>query len=124
MVIFLKLSGYLKNYGYYTISNGKVFDRPDDHLDAWSEPPFRFQGKVRWTDYHDPENIRLDFLHRLGRPWERLDIPDTAYFDGRIADKTIEDLKKLKNTAQPFFKWAVPPAPILQDWLLELQTAE
>ena len=97
------LPGHLKKHGYYTISNGKVFDRPDDHLEAWSEPPFRFQGKVRWTDYHDPENIRLDSLHRLGRPWERMDLPDTAYFDGHIAGKTIEDLKKLKNTGQPFF---------------------
>lgn len=100
----VSLPGYLQQHGYYTLSNGKIFDRPDDHATAWSEPPFRLQTtNARWTDYRRPENQRLDSLHRLGPPWEAFEGPDTAYFDGRIARKTIADLQRLAQQDTPFF---------------------
>ncbi len=97
------LPGHFKKNGYHTKSIGKIFDRVDDHLKAWSEPPIRFQSMYRWPDYHSEENLRLDSLHTLGLPWEKLDVPDSTYFDGRIANEAIASLKDFKSTGQPFF---------------------
>jgi arylsulfatase A-like enzyme len=99
----IPLHTYFRQQGYQTYSIGKVFDRSDDHLNGWSVPPERFQGRLRWADYQSEENRSLDSLHQLGLPWERLDLPDTAYFDGKIANLAIARLKQLQAQEQPFF---------------------
>ena len=38
-----------------------------------------------------------------GYPYEKADVQDTAYFDGKTAQKAINDLKKLKEQGSPFF---------------------
>ena len=35
-------------------------------------------------------------------PFERLDVADASYKDGKIANKAVEDLKKLKKSGKPF----------------------
>ncbi|MCP4411896.1 MAG: sulfatase, partial [Gammaproteobacteria bacterium] len=35
--------------------------------------------------------------------FESADVPDNAYGDGMVADKTIEDLKRMKESDKPFF---------------------
>ncbi len=77
-----------------------------DDSAAWHEiwRPRPHNPKVSWRDYRTQENIDLDIGHDTrGMPYERADVPDTAYFDGRIAEKAVADLAKLKDGDQPFF---------------------
>src|SRR5204863_4485964 len=38
-----------------------------------------------------------------GEPFEKADVPDSAYHDGSLADMAVEKLKDLKTRNQPFF---------------------
>jgi len=38
-----------------------------------------------------------------GPAYECADVPDNAYFDGKVADKGISDLRRLKDEDKPFF---------------------
>ena len=97
------IPGHFKNNGYTTISIGKIFDRDDDHKEAWSEKPIRYQHMYRWTDYHDPKNIELDTTYGLGPITEMLDVPDSTYFDGRIANDAVNYLHRFSENNEPFF---------------------
>ncbi len=108
----LSLPRYFKDHGYHTISNGKVFHHRDDLIDSWSESPWR--PKVSggsWQDYVLPESVavRKDNARKTakadakGPAFEMADVPDNAYSDGKIADKGIADLRKLKESGKPFF---------------------
>ena len=91
----------LKQNGYTTISNGKVYHHHNDDSAAWDEI-WHPEGNVR--DYLLPENQALNAVQgQRGRPYESANVGDSAYIDGRIANKGIEDLRKLKNSDQPFF---------------------
>jgi iduronate 2-sulfatase len=91
--------------GYHTISNGKIFHNQFDSRESWDEN-WRPEMSTSWRDYQIPENIALDTLSgrdRRGPAWECADVPDSIYFDGRIALKSIRDLQKLKSLDKPFF---------------------
>ena len=111
------LPNYFKDNGYYTISNGKVFDATLDSESAWSEPAWNPEGE--WTSVLfvrgrelPARNARRDDLQRayldhqlgiIGPAFERLEAADTDYPDGRVAEKTIEDLRRLSDLDTPFF---------------------
>jgi len=102
----VSLPQHFKNNGYYTISNGKIFHHQDDMPDSWSENPWRPQGKNgNWRDYVTAENIKIAGSMDDGRAWpyEWVEADDSIYFDGLLAQKSIRDLKKLKDKDQPFF---------------------
>ena len=56
---------------------------------------------------------------KRGPIFESADVPDNAYGDGMVADKTIEDLKRMKESdkypflpsysVSPFFSRPFPP---------------
>jgi arylsulfatase A-like enzyme len=100
------LNTHFKNHGYYTVSNGKVFHYPQDNGYGWSEPAWRPKGG---TQYALPESVATaqDNAKRSkggrGPAWESADVPDNTYGDGLVAEKTIADLKRLKELNQPFF---------------------
>ena len=97
---------HFKNNGYHTISNGKIFHHQDDLTDSWSEEPWRPSGKNgNWRDYINEENLRIADSMDDGRAWpyEWVDTYDSAYFDGKMTEKTIKDLKRLKLKNKPFF---------------------
>ena len=97
------LPRHFRDNGYYTISNGKVFHHQTDKSDSWDEN-WRPGENTTWRDYHRPENLALDTVEGLrGPPFESLEADDTIYFDGKIAEKSIADLKRLKEKDQPFF---------------------
>lgn len=101
----ITLSGLLKNNGYTTISNGKVSHFSEDMENSWSEvwdPPL----EVTWRNYKLPENIENETNKKEVPAFENADVPDDAYFDGQIANKTIEDLKKFKKSGEPFLLFA------------------
>lgn len=100
----LSLPRYFKEHGYHTISNGKIYHHRTDDMAGWSEEPWRPNagyGRGYLTD----ENIEIAKLDSRGAgpAFESADVPDNAYADGKIADKTIEDLRRLHTGDQPFF---------------------
>ncbi len=88
--------------GYTTIANGKIFHNPDDTAErSWSEAPWKKGDNMQ---SHDPETLRLlSKTKQRGRIYEFPDVPDNAYPDGRVAEKTIADLQRLKKEGKPFF---------------------
>lgn len=100
----LSLPMHFKNNGYTTISNGKIYHHGNDDEDAWAEiwkPKAAFVKSSR--DYLVSKNIALEKEGKRGYPYENTDVPDSAYLDGKIAKKSIQDLKKLKAKGEPFF---------------------
>jgi arylsulfatase A-like enzyme len=88
--------------GYTTVANGKVFHGTTDTADrSWSEPPYKPAKMSRRP--MDPETLAVRSDRNRGRFYESPDVPDEAYLDGRIAKKSIEDLKRLAGGDTPFF---------------------
>ncbi len=100
----MTLPGMFHQHGYHTISNGKIFHHDDDDEQSWDEIWHPSSGSPSWRDYALEENVLQDTSDRFrGPPFERADVPDATYKDGKIAEKTIQDLAMLKNLDRPFF---------------------
>lgn len=98
------LPGHFRNKGYYTISNGKIFHHDDDAVESWDEIWHPVSNSTSWRDYALLENIAQDTADRFrGPPFERAEVSDTIYKDGKVAEKAIRDLRKLKEMDKPFF---------------------
>ncbi|MEW4564166.1 sulfatase [Bremerella sp. JC770] len=95
------LNTHFKNSGYTTISNGKIFHHASDNAKGWTEKPWRPQG----PSYKLPESIAAAKTTPKGRgpAYESADVEDDFYRDGKLANKTIEDLRRLKEQDEPFF---------------------
>ena len=109
---------YFKQHGYHAAGIGKVFHIGHGNVDdeqSWSVP--FHPDKV--IDYVLPEsnggkltreeaffsNQKLGQVKSLprGAAWEKADVDDGAYADGRIADEGIRRLRKAKQSDQPLF---------------------
>ena len=89
--------------GYHCISNGKVFHhREDTAKRSWSEPAWRPSIGGTAT-LHSESKTMIGGTKNRGPVFEAPDVPDNAYPDGQIADKTINDLKRMKREGKPFF---------------------
>ena len=103
----LTLPQHFKDHGYHTISNGKIFHHRDDMAEeSWSEKPWHpNESGTNWRDYVLEENVKISAQSERGNgpSYEIADVPDEAYFDGKTAAKTIEDLKRLSKQDKPFF---------------------
>ena len=96
----LNLVQHLKNEGYTTISNNKITHLKND-IDEWDEE--WYPSENGWRNYISEENITLEENGKHGNAYENIDVKDDAYDDGKTANKSIEDLKKLKKEGNPFF---------------------
>ena len=96
----LTLVKHFKNQGYTTISNNKITHLKRD-IKEWDEEWYPY--KKGWRDYQSKENLRLEQNGQYGYAYENPDIDDAAYYDGKTANKSILDLKKLKAEGKPFF---------------------
>ncbi len=87
-----------KNNGYAAINLGKIFHYKSGYNDSvsWNEEHF-LKGH---QNYVLSENVKAKGKAASS---ECTEVDDTAYFDGKIADKAIEYLKKFKETNTPFF---------------------
>lgn len=104
------LNTQLKQNGYYTVSNGKVFHHPEDSAIGWSEPAWR-PGQPS-GDVSAPakggskkgggKGQKKDGKSR-GRPFAVSDLSDDEHSDGQVALKTMADMRRLKDSGQPFF---------------------
>lgn len=100
---------HFKNNGYFTASFGKVYHHSDDQINSWSQHPYRriAIGSYNWRDYVLPENIknatsRTGSSYGVGPAFEKADVHDTAYYDGKMAKAVIKELRKSKNRDKPF----------------------
>lgn len=85
--------------GWTTMSLGKVLsgDEREEDPASWSVPAvLRAKG---WKTSLDPRSAGKG----KGLPWERLDVGDDAYPDGRIADLAIGALTEAATAPRPFF---------------------
>jgi arylsulfatase A-like enzyme len=111
----VSLPKHLKNNGYTTISNGKIYHFLDDKWDDWDEVwrPYAFEGPKEikpidwweslWKDYKTKGNIELEKSTGKGPAFEKAIVEDSILIDGLLANKVIRDIKKLKNESSPFF---------------------
>jgi arylsulfatase A-like enzyme len=120
----VSLPRHFKNHGYETVSLGKVYHHPNEDPLAWSVPPWRPEGNWVGRGYLDPFSIhavrqndavlRARYQKALqagervqppeygrGPAMEAPDVPDNAYPDGKICEKALEELRRLKD--RPFF---------------------
>ncbi|GHU99935.1 iduronate-2-sulfatase [Bacteroidia bacterium] len=92
----VSLPQHLKANGYLTVARGKIFHMasigPGHDAPSWSLP-------------YVPVSAPTYALAPKGsRPaTECADVPDTAYFDGRLAGEGIKVLQKAAASGQPFF---------------------
>jgi choline-sulfatase len=104
----ISLPAYLKNNGYTTISNGKIFHHQFDKANSWSEPSWRPDTNTV-INYADIDWIDTTSLRKInpktgaGPYYECSTAPDSLYFDSKVAAKSIKDLKRLAATGKPFF---------------------
>ncbi len=108
----LPLHTHFKNSGYRTVSLGKVFHHKTDHVDGWSEPPWR-SAKSGYRDLEarsaaiteDRQQWPQKSRHR-GAPFESFAAADDEYPDGDCATKAIRrltDFAKPSDDSRPFF---------------------
>jgi choline-sulfatase len=95
----ISLPMLLKQNGYATISNGKIYHHQNDDSLAWDEI---WQSDGKWL-YALEENQKIREETYRGMPLECADVNDTVYRDGKLAKKAIYDLNRLKKTGKPFF---------------------
>ncbi len=101
----LTLPEHFRKEGYTTRSLGKVFHHLTDCADrSWCGDPWRPKTSGTWRDYQDPENRRLDESpdHR-GPTYECMDVPDDAYFDGKVANRACQEMETLSGDNKPWF---------------------
>jgi arylsulfatase A-like enzyme len=111
----VSLPKHLKNNGYTTISNGKIYHFLDDKWNDWDEVwrPYAFEGPKEikpidwweslWKDYQTKENKDLENLKGKGPAFEKAVVDDSILIDGLLTNKVIRDIKRLKNESSPFF---------------------
>jgi len=95
------LNTHFKNSGYYTVSLGKIFHHRKDSDQGWSEQAW-LPNKKHYQ-LSASETLRKDNPRGKGPAVEAADVPDVEYRDGQIAERAIQDLKRLKTMDQPFF---------------------
>jgi len=91
-----------KQSGYHTLSNGKIYHNRGDDPKAWSEPDWWPNTGGTWWALQKNRDMVKGRRER-GPAYEAADQPDNAYPDYKIADKTIDDLRRLAKRDEPFF---------------------
>jgi len=89
-----------KNNGYHTEGLGKIFSGNRKELDpqSWSGREILYLDG--WNNYALPENGNNQ---GKGTAFERADVADEGYRDGKLAKLAVETLEKLSRSGQPFF---------------------
>jgi len=100
------LPQWFKQHGYFAQNIGKIFHnwRQDDYKGdpkSWSVP-----AVMHYNNHGaDKPQVRGKLPPDLNKvpKCEMRDVPDDAYFDGRIAKLAMKALRRLKDNRQPFF---------------------
>ena len=106
------LPEHFKNNAYFTQNIGKVFHNwhhgdMDGDPQSWSVPAelhYNTHSKDIPTPSSLIEDQKTNAIGKLLRKRaDNYDVPDNAYFDGKIADKAVAALGSFKRKDQPFF---------------------
>jgi arylsulfatase A-like enzyme len=98
------LPQYFKENGYHTEWYGKIYHAGLLDEPSWSRQGQRFEPEGNWRAYVTEEASALaDANEGAGPPFERADVPDDAYPDGKIADAAVAALQRLSEGGEPFF---------------------
>ncbi|MEJ7767387.1 MAG: sulfatase [Chitinophagaceae bacterium] len=98
------LPQYFKQNGYHTEWWGKIFHAALLDSISWTTQGQRYEPESNWRAYVSAESERMAEKNKGGGPaFEKANVPDNAYPDGKIADNAINSLKRLKNNDKPFF---------------------
>lgn len=95
------------NQGYFTQCIGKIFHNMGDTKDrqSWSVDEYLFEG----THAADTVYAQIQWTASTPKPkykapaTEALEVPDTAYRDGRITERAVDAILRSKEKGQPFF---------------------
>ena len=97
-----------QNAGYTTISNGKIFHHNDEVSKSyWDEVMLPTPNTP--MGFHTKENLeqmeRYAADRKVGRGlfYEHSNTPENQFLDWQIAEESIKDLRKLKDSGKPFF---------------------
>ena len=85
---------------------GKVFHHPQTMPKVGREPAWTAEGRTVVSPTGESEVTkagRSKGKRKRGPAWESADVPDDAYADGLLAERAIDDLRRLKGKDQPFF---------------------
>jgi len=96
----ITLPQLFKQSGYEALGFGKIFSGNKRELDplSWSQPEVLRQPG--WKNYLLPENQGPKKKQAV---FERSDVDDDAYPDGKLASLAIRTLEQMKQGRQPFF---------------------
>lgn len=88
-----------KNNGYHAEGLGKIFSGNRKELDpvSWSVP--EVLQLASWKNYVLPQKNSGG----KGTAFEKADVPDEGYTDGKLAKLAVERLEQLSHSQQPFF---------------------
>jgi len=100
------LPQHFKNNGYHTSSFGKILHNGQDDPESWSQPHYDPPP----LHYARPENREKHPIinrsvpeNRINPLFESAGVPDTAYEDGVITEKSIKELRLRADDEKPFF---------------------
>ena len=98
---------HFKNHGYFTQGIGKLFHNWRQEIEgdpkSWSVPQLMHFARHGDDKPVSPDPGQLPPNLSRNPKCDRRAVPDSAYFDGRIADLAIDVLEQLKKKHQPFF---------------------
>lgn len=101
------LPQHFKQQGYFTQNIGKIFhnwrQKTEGDPESWSVPAVMHYA-THGSDkplVQDGEELPPDLAQTVST--ERRDVPDEAYFDGRIAQLAVTALQERRDRKQPFF---------------------
>ncbi|MEZ6079696.1 MAG: sulfatase-like hydrolase/transferase [Pirellulaceae bacterium] len=102
------LPQHFKQHGYFTQNVGKIYHNWIHQIhgdpDSWSVP-----AELHFANHGSDKACRRSVArkqHELPK-CECRDVPDEAYFDGRVAKLAIEALQERASTQEPFFSLLV-----------------
>lgn len=110
---------HFRNNDYRTVSLGKVYNNFDDGKGSWDEIWRAAITTTDW-DYQTERGIAIfeernaeryqntsprnnNNLPKRSVAFEKADVSDVTYMDGRIATRAIEKLQEFQLSSQPFF---------------------
>jgi len=98
------LPQHFKQNGYHAEWWGKLYHANLLDEPSWTKQGQRFEPEGNWRAYVTDEANRLAEANEGGGPpFERADVPDDAYPDGKIASNAVAALQRLAKSDQPFF---------------------
>ena len=98
------LPQFFKQNGYHTEWWGKIFHSTLLDSISWTQQGDRLEPASNWKAYVLDESNKIAAKNRNNGPaYEKADVPDNAYPDGKISEKGIDALQRLAKSSQPFF---------------------